>query len=170
MTACWIQRNPRWTWLVAVSILLLLDQSTKSYFSTILELGEAVRVTDLLNFVHVLNMGAAFSLLADASGWQRWFFISVTMLLVGVVSLVCLAPHVEPLDRWAGALVVGGGGGNLVDRIHIGAVVDFLDFHWRNIHWPAFNLADVFIVCATLTWCLFSLRAPIRKTHEELLS
>ena len=61
----------------------------------------------------------------------------------------------------------GGGDGNLMDRVHIGAVVDFLDFHWRSIHWPAFNLADVFIVCATLTWCLFSLRAPIRKTPEE---
>ena len=69
---------------------------------------------------------------------------------------------------------VGGGGGNLVDRIHIGAVVDFLDFHWRNIHWPAFNLADVFIVCAALTWCLASLKAsprqPTRRTSEELPS
>jgi signal peptidase II len=174
MTARWTQRNPRWTWLAAVSILLLLDQSTKSYFSTILELGEAVRVTDLLNFVHVLNTGAAFSLLADASGWQRWFFIGVSVLVVGVVSVACLAPHAEPLDRWAGAFVVGGGGGNLVDRIHIGAVVDFLDFHWRNIHWPAFNLADVFIVCAALTWCLVSLKAPprqlTRKSPKELPS
>ena len=175
MTARWTKRNPRWTWLAAVAILLLLDQSTKSYFSTILELGEAVRVTDLLNFVHVLNTGAAFSLLADASGWQRWFFIGVSVLVVGVVSVACLAPHVEPLDRWAGAFVEGGGGGNLVDRIHIGAVVDFLDFHWRNIHWPAFNLADVFIVCAALTWCLVSLKTPprqqpTRKSPEELPS
>ena len=158
MTARWTKRNPRWTWLAAVAILLLLDQSTKSYFSTILELGEAVRVTDLLNFVHVLNTGAAFSLLADASGWQRWFFIGVSVLVVGVVSVACLAPHVEPLDRWAG-----------------GAVVDFLDFHWRNIHWPAFNLADVFIVCAALTWCLVSLKTPprqqpTRKSPEELPS
>ena len=89
MTAPWTKRNPRWTWLAAVAILLLLDQSTKSYFSTILELGEAVRVTDLLNFVHVLNTGAAFSLLADASGWQRWFFIGVSVLVVGVVSVAC---------------------------------------------------------------------------------
>ncbi len=69
MTARWTQRNPRWTWLAAVAILLLLDQSTKSYFSTILELGEAVRVTDWFNVVHVLNAGAAFSFLADAGGW-----------------------------------------------------------------------------------------------------
>ncbi len=170
MTARWTQRNPRWTWLAAVAILLLLDQSTKLYFSTILELGEAVQVTDWLNFVHVLNAGAAFSFLADAGGWQRWFCIGVSVLVVGVVSFVCLARQAEPLDRWLGAFVAGGGGGNLVDRVQIGAVVDFLDLHWGNIHWPAFNLADVFIVCATLTWCLFSLRVPIRKTPEELPS
>lgn len=174
MTARWIQRNPRWIWLGAVSTLLLLDQITKSFFSTHLELGEAVRVTDWLNVVHVLNTGAAFSLLADAGGWQRWLFIGVSTLVVGVVSVVCLARQAEPLDRWLGAFVVGGGGGNLVDRIQTGAVVDFLDFHWRNIHWPAFNLADVFIVCAALTWCLVSLKAPPReptsKTPEELPS
>lgn len=174
MTARWTQRNPRWTWLAAVAILLLLDQSTKSYFSTILELGEAVRVTDWFNFVHVLNAGAAFSFLADAGGWQRWFFIGVSVLVMGFVSVVCLARQAEPLDRWLGAFVAGGGGGNLVDRVQIGAVVDFLDFHWRNIHWPAFNLADVFIVCGALTWCLASLKAPprqpTRKVSEELPS
>ena len=164
MTARWTQRNPRWTWLAAVAILLLLDQSTKSYFSTTLELGETVRVTDWLNFVHVLNAGAAFSFLADAGGWQRWFFIGVTVLVVGVVSAVCLGRQAEPLDRWLGAFVAGGGTGNLIDRVQIGAVVDFLDFHWRDIHWPAFNLADVFIVCAAMTWCLFAMKAPPRKS------
>lgn len=172
MTARWTQRNPRWAWLAIVATLLLLDQFTKSYFSSTLELGEAVRVTDWLNFVHVLNEGAAFSFLADAGGWQRWFFIGVSVLVVGVVSMVCLSRQAEPLDRWLGAFVAGGGGGNLVDRVQIGAVVDFLDFHWRNIHWPAFNLADVFIGCSALTWCLVSLKAPprqpTRKTAEEL--
>ncbi|MEY3519339.1 MAG: hypothetical protein RLZZ177_54 [Pseudomonadota bacterium] len=174
MNARWTQRNPTCAWLAAVAILLLLDQSTKSYFSTTLELGEAIRVTDWLNLVHVLNTGAAFSLLADAGGWQRWFFIGISVLVVGVVSVACLARQAEPLDRWLGAFVVGGGGGNLVDRVQIGAVVDFLDFHWGNIHWPAFNLADVFIVCAALTWCVVSLKAPPRqptpKATEELRS
>jgi signal peptidase II len=163
MMARWLQRNPRWTWIAAVAILLLLDQLTKSMFSTALELGEVIRVTDWLNFVHVLNTGAAFSLLADAGGWQRWFFIAVSALVVGVVSLLCLARQAERLDRWVGAFVVGGGGGNLIDRIQTGAVVDFLDFHWRNIHWPAFNLADVFIVCSMLVWCVVSMKAPPRQ-------
>ena len=167
MTARWTQRNPRCTWLAAVAILLLLDQSTKSYFATKLDLGEVVRVTDWFNFVHVLNSGAAFSFLADAGGWQRWFFIGVSVLVVGVVSVVCLSPQAVTLDRWLGAFVVGGGGGNLVDRVQIGAVVDFLDFHWGNNHWPAFNLADVFIVCAALTYCFFSLTAPLRQPARE---
>lgn len=174
MTARWTQRNPRWTWLAAVATLLFVDQVSKSYFSTTLELGEAIKVTEWFNLVHVLNTGAAFSLLADAGGWQRWFFISVTALVVGVVSVVCLARQAEPLDRWVGAFVVGGGGGNFVDRVQIGAVVDFLDFHWRSIHWPAFNLADVFIVCSMLVWCLASLKSPARpsprKAPEELPS
>lgn len=164
MTARWTQRNPRWTWLATVASILLLDQFTKSYFSATLELGEAVRVTDWLNFVHVLNAGAAFSFMADAGGWQRWFFIGVSVLVVGAVSAVCLTRQAEPLDRWLGAFVAGGGTGNLVDRVQIGAVVDFLDFHWRDIHWPAFNLADVFIVCAAMTWCLFALKAPPRQS------
>ena len=99
----------------------------------------------------------------------------VALLVIGVVSVWAPDRPVEELTpRWAGAFVAGGGGGNLMDRVHIDAVVDFLDFHWRNIHWPAFNLADVFIVCAALIWSLVSLKAPprqpTRKTPEELPS
>ena len=160
MTARWTRRYLRSTWLAAVATLVFIDQISKSYFSTILKLGEAVKVTEWFNFVHVLNPGAAFSFLADAGGWQRWFFIGVSALVVGFVLVMCLFRQVNMTERWAGAFVAGGGGGNLVDRIQTGAVVDFLDFHWRNIHWPAFNLADVFIVCAALTWCFASLREP----------
>ena len=167
MNVRWTQRYQRWTWLAAVSVLLFADQLSKSYFSTTLDLGEAIKVTEWFNFVHVLNTGAAFSLLADAGGWQRWFFIGVTALVVGVVSVLCLARQAEPLDRWVGVFVVGGGGGNLADRVQIGAVVDFLDFHWRSIHWPAFNLADIFIVCSTLVWCFASLKSPPRKTTSK---
>lgn len=167
MTVRWTQRHPRWTWLAAVALLLILDQATKSFFSNTLALGESVTVTEWFNFVHVLNAGAAFSFLADAGGWQRWFFIGVTVVVVGVVSVVCLARQAEPLDRWVGAFVVGGGGGNLVDRVQIGAVVDFLDFHWGTIHWPAFNMADVFIVSSVLVWCFASLKSPPRQSHRK---
>lgn len=164
MIARWTQRNPRWTWLAAVATLLFVDQSSKLYFSRTIELGEAIQVTEWFNFVHVLNAGAAFSLLADAGGWQRWFFIVVAVLVVGVVAVVCLGRQAAPLDRWVGAFVVGGGGGNLVDRIQIGAVVDFLDFHWGSIHWPAFNLADVFVVCSLVVWGFSSMKSLPRTS------
>lgn len=167
MNARWTQRNPRLLWLAAVASLLLVDQLSKWYFSTTLALGEAIKVTEWLNFVHVLNAGAAFSFLADAGGWQRWFFIGVAVVVVGVVSVVCLAQKAEPLDRWMGAFVAGGGVGNLVDRIQIGAVVDFLDFHWGTIHWPAFNMADVFIVCSVLVWCVASMRSSQRPVSQK---
>lgn len=167
MKVRWTQRNPRWTWLVAVAVLLFVDQLSKSYFSSTLALGEAIKVTEWFNFVHVLNTGVAFSLLADAGGWQRCFFIGVTALVVSVGAVVCLARQAEPLDRWVGAFVVGGGGGNLVDRVQIGAVVDFLDFHWRSIHWPAFNLADIFIVCSMLVWCFASMKSPPRQATRK---
>jgi signal peptidase II len=174
MNTRWTQRNPRWIWLVTVTILLWLDQTTKSFFSNALELGEAIAVTQWFNFVYVLNPGAAFSFLADAGGWQRWFFIGISVMVVGIVSTVCLSRKADPLDRWVGAFVVGGGGGNLVDRIQLGAVVDFLDFHWRHIHWPAFNLADIFVVCAALVWFLVSWKAralpPPHPSAEELPS
>ena len=166
MTARWTQRNPQLTWLAAVATLLFVDQVSKSFFSTTLEPGEAVQVTEWLNFVHVLNTGAAFSLLADAGGWQRWFFIGVSMLVVGVVWMASLARQARPIDRWVGAFVVGGGSGNLMDRVQIGAVVDFLDLHWRNIHWPAFNLADVFIVVAAGAWILMSFRPPVASSEN----
>jgi signal peptidase II len=164
--AYWPKRHPRQVWLIAVAALIFADQISKTHFSTNLALGEGVLVTEWLNFVHVLNRGAAFSLLADAGGWQRWFFIGVSVLVVGFVSAVCLARQALTVDRLAGALVVGGGGVNLIDRVQMGAVVDFIDVHWRGIHWPAFNLADVFIVGGALVWCLFSIRSPARPVNS----
>lgn len=170
----WTQRHPRWAWLALVGTLLLADQASKTWFSSTLPLGAAVPVTDWLNLVHVLNTGAAFSLLADAGGWQRWLFVAVATFVIGVVSWVCLTPSATPLDRWVGAFVVAGGGGNLIDRLQTGAVVDFLDLHWKSIHWPAFNLADIFVVCSMMFWCFVSLKAPPRapepSVHEKGIS
>jgi signal peptidase II len=167
MTTSWLKGHPRWAWFTAVAVLLLVDQITKAYFADFLALGESVRVTDWLNFVHVLNTGAAFSLLADAGGWQRYFFILIALIVVIAVSFVCLTRRAEVMDRWVGAFVVAGAGGNLIDRIQTGAVVDFLDFHWHQIHWPAFNFADVYVVCSVLTWSALAMRAPQRKTDPS---
>ena len=87
--------------------------------------------------------------------------------MVGFVSVVCLARQAEPMDRWLGAFVAGGGGGNLVDRVQIGAVVDFLDFHAFGYHWPAFNVADSAIVVGAGLILLDSLLLSPRATTIE---
>lgn len=158
---------PRLAWLTAVAFLLALDQLSKSWFASSIALGTAIEVTSWFNLVHVLNTGAAFSLLADAGGWQRMFFIVVGFVVVVPITFLCLARQVEPLDRVAGALLVSGGSGNLIDRITSGAVTDFLDLHWRGLHWPAFNLADVFIVMAAGAWILMSFRPSVATTRSQ---
>lgn len=150
--------RPRLTWLIAVGLLLAIDQLSKVWFASTISLGTAVEVTSWFNLVHVLNTGAAFSLLAEVGGWQRVFFIIVGVMVVVPITFVCLGHQVEPLERLVGALIVAGGSGNLIDRIVSGAVTDFLDLHWQGLHWPAFNLADVFIVAAAGAWILMSLR------------
>lgn len=159
---------PRLWWLAVVVLLIGADQVTKSYFSNAIPLGSAVAITDWFNLVHVLNAGAAFSLLADAGGWQRYFLIFIGVICVVGVSFACLKRKVDAFEMAVGAAVVAGGGGNLIDRIQAGAVVDFLDMHWRGVHWPAFNLADVFVVAAVIAWVLFSLKMSIqsRQSHR----
>ena len=94
--------------------------------------------------VHVWNSGAAFSLLADAGGWQRWFFIALATGVSAWLALALIKPRL-PLEAAAYCLILGGALGNLTDRVFRGYVVDSLDFHWGGWHWPAFNLADLAI-------------------------
>ena len=88
-------------------------------------------------------------------------------MVVAPITLISLFKHAEPLERLVGALIVAGGTGNLIDRMFTGAVTDFLDLHWRGLHWPAFNLADVFIVLAVIGWGLMSLPHSPPKTRSE---
>lgn len=155
-----------------VLALISIDQSTKAFFASTIPLGSAIEVTSWFNFVHVLNTGAAFSILADAGGWQRWFFIFIGVLVLLPITLLCLLRKIDPAECWICAGVVAGGGSNLIDRIQTGAVVDFLDVHWKALHWPAFNLADVFIVSAMFAWVglsiIMSQRPPTDLCKESL--
>ena len=162
----WLKR-PRIVWPISVCVLVGLDQLTKAYFANTIPLGGGIQVTEWFNLVHVLNEGAAFSLLADADGWQRPFLITVSLLVVIPATVVCLSKHVDALDRWIGAAIVAGGTGNLIDRVQTGAVVDFLDLHWQRLHWPAFNLADIYIVLAAITWLVLSLKPATRRTATD---
>jgi len=141
-------------WLALAALVSLLDQGTKLWVLGDFHPGEVRAVTDFFNLVLVFNPGAAFSFLAAAGGWQRWFFI-VLALGISVWLVVMIRRHAaERLLPLALALVLGGALGNTIDRLYLGAVVDFLDFHVAGRHWPAFNLADSAIVLgvALMIW------------------
>ena len=132
-------------YLLAVS-LACLDQATKYAIETLMPLRASIEVSSFFNLVHVLNPGAAFSFLADAGGWQRYLFVGLgaavsTLLMFGLWRGVR-----SRFETAAYVCVIGGALGNVIDRLRIGAVVDYLDFHWLGWHWPAFNLADIFVV------------------------
>jgi signal peptidase II len=164
------QSNQRmlWTWLVLATVLVLLDQLTKAMITTALAPEESIAVTRFFNLVYTMNPGAAFSFLASAPGWQRWFFSAIA-LGASIVLVVLIARHPRSPQATAYTLILGGAIGNLCDRIRHGAVVDWLDFHAHGMHWPAFNLADVWIVIGAGLMLWISSRAthPVAETEKE---
>jgi len=129
-------------WLVIAALIALADQASKNAVSASLRFGEAREITGFFNLVLAHNRGAAFSFLSEAGGWQRALFIGIAVLAVAVI-VVMLARHPGERVFSAGlALILGGALGNLWDRILLGHVVDFLDFHALGWHFWAFNLAD----------------------------
>jgi signal peptidase II len=132
---------PRLLWLSV--LVLVLDQLSKFWIMARFEEYEVLVVWPVFNLTLVYNTGAAFSFLSDAGGWQRWFFIGVA-IVVSIVMTVWLT-RLRPAERLTGfglALVIGGAVGNLIDRIWLGKVVDFLQWHWEEWYWPSFNVAD----------------------------
>ncbi|MDO9237885.1 MAG: signal peptidase II [Aquabacterium sp.] len=138
-----------WPWLGIAFILILCDQFTKTLIVGYFQLGDSREVWSFFNVVRVHNTGAAFSFLAHAGGWQRWFFVALgAVATVGIIYM--LRQHSgQRLFSWALSLILGGAVGNVIDRLVHGYVVDFLDFHWAVLspmfyggHFPAFNVAD----------------------------
>lgn len=129
-------------WLGLALIFLIADQFTKILILGYYQLGDSTVVTSFFNIVRVHNTGAAFSFLADASGWQRWFFTGIGVIAVGVILWMLKAHPGQKLFSFAMACILGGAVGNVIDRVRYGYVVDFLDFYWGTWHFPAFNIAD----------------------------
>jgi signal peptidase II len=129
-------------WLGLAFILLLADQFTKVLILGYYHPGESTYVTSFFNIVRVHNSGAAFSFLAGASGWQRWFFVGIALVAVLVILYLLRSHAGQRLFSFALACILGGAIGNVIDRLLHGYVVDFLDFHLRSWHFPAFNVAD----------------------------
>ena len=138
-------------WLGISALIVLLDWVTKQWASEALELYRPQEVFSWLNITLAHNYGAAFSILSDAGGWQRGFFI-VLASLVSVILLVWLLrlPRKDWRTGLGIALVLGGAIGNLIDRVQLGYVVDFIDVHIGGWHYPAFNVADSAISCGVI--------------------
>ena len=133
------------TFLGFSALIALADQLIKWLVQQSMAYGQSVEITPFFNWVHVWNKGAAFSLFADGDGWQRYFFIAIAIVVSAVLVKLIRDSH-KRTEALAYSMVLGGAFGNVIDRVFRGYVVDYLDFHWQSRHWPAFNLADVFIV------------------------
>ena len=144
-------------WLSLSTLVIILDQLSKASISGHFIYGESMFVTSLFNLVLAHNQGAAFSFLNDAGGWQRWMFSAIA-LIASVWIIWLLRKHREQkLFCFGMAMILGGALGNLIDRVAYGYVVDFLQFHWNEHYFPAFNLADSAITCGAglLLWDSF---------------
>lgn len=131
-----------WRWFALAALVVLADQATKALVLARFAPGERLEVAPFFNLVLVYNKGAAFSLLSDASGWQKPLLVAFAIAAAAIVSVLIVRRPGERLLCTGLALILGGALGNVIDRLRFGQVIDFLDFHAAGWHWPAFNVAD----------------------------
>jgi signal peptidase II len=129
-------------WLGIAFIVILADQFTKTLILGDFQLGDSRTVTSFFNVVRVHNTGAAFSFLANAAGWQRWFFVVLGLAATVFIVWMLLRHGGQRLFSFALALILGGALGNVIDRLLHGYVVDFIQVHWGSAYFPSFNVAD----------------------------
>lgn len=156
----------RWWWIVL--LVFVVDIATKQFMNEWLSYGRPVFVMPLLDFTLLYNKGAAFSFLADQSGWQRWFFTTVSAVVS--VALVFWLKSLPRQQVWLGvalALILGGALGNLFDRALYGYVIDFISVHWEDAYFPAFNVADSAITVGAIMMGVDVIRDSFRKEAAD---
>jgi signal peptidase II len=157
-------RAPAWrgreaVWWAVAAVVVIADHATKWIAGELMSSRPPVVVTPFFNFVLAHNTGAAFSFLAEGSGWQRWLFAGIAVLAAALIS-VLIRRHAGQRLFCAGlALILGGAIGNLIDRLARGYVIDFLQLHAGGWYWPAFNMADSAITVGAALVVLDSLRS-----------
>jgi signal peptidase II len=158
-------------WLGLGVVVVVVDQATKWYVVRTLELGDEVAVLPFFSWVRWHNEGAAFSLLSQAGGWQRWFFI---VLAVGFVAFIVYElrrlPDGHRTMGWVYGLIVGGAVGNLIDRVIHGYVVDFVLVHYKHYYFPAFNVADSALTIGATLWIGVTVAEFFRQRQEQASS
>ena len=158
-----INRGRAVVWLLLSALVVLADQLSKSYITSHYGEFEFTTVLPVLDITRMHNVGAAFSFLATASGWQRWLFITLAVTVsIGIVVWLYRMPRSQGLLACGLALVLGGAIGNVIDRIRLGAVVDFIHFHWDRAYFPAFNIADSAITVGAACLILDAMLEPKR--------
>lgn len=152
----------QWSWITV--LVIILDQLSKILADQLLQYHQPVAIMPLFNFTLMYNKGAAFSFLASAGGWQRWFFLILTTAVSVFLYfwLKKLKTH-QVLQYTSLALILGGAIGNLIDRAIYGHVIDFLDVYYQQHHWPAFNIADSAITVGAILLIIDTLKNP----HES---
>lgn len=156
----------KWLWLSG--LVIVLDQLSKWLAENALTLYRPVPVLPFFNLTLMYNTGAAFSFLANAGGWQRWFFLALS-LIISIILVIWLSRLKAGEGRLAAALalILGGAMGNLIDRALHGYVIDFLDFYYGQWHWPAFNLADSAITIGAVLLVVDSLLRARQASETE---
>ena len=155
-----------WRWLFLAAVLIVLDQVTKLYFDSSLRYGQRINVLPFFDFTLLYNPGAAVSFLAQAEGWQRWFFTILGLLASAFILGMMHKNRSNKRMMLALTLILGGALGNVIDRIAYGHVVDFLLFYWKDWYYPAFNIADTGITLGAILLILDEL-LRLRGQHAR---
>ncbi len=164
-----MQSGARWLW---ISVLVIVaDQLSKIWIQRNMAMKETIELLPVLNIFHTFNPGAAWSICADCGGWQRWMFsgLAVVVSIVLVIWLRRLPLATHKLLAMGLALITGGAIGNLIDRLYLGHVIDFVQVHWRGWYFPSFNVADAAISVGAAFVILDSLREMARERRARAL-
>lgn len=156
-----------WHWLWIAALVIALDQLSKAWIIRHFGVDQTVALLPVLSFTLRGNPGAAFSMLADASGWQRWFFsgVAIAVSLAILVYLVRMDARRHRLLAAGLSLILGGAVGNLIDRLRLGQVIDFIVVHWKGAYFPAFNAADSAITVGAILFLIDALILEPRRSR-----
>lgn len=131
-------------WLGVAAAWVVIDQLTKLWAENDLTFGESIEILPVLNLTLGYNTGAAFSIFGGGAGWQRWFLAAIAIAVSGY--LIYWLRHIASSESWLAlglSLVLAGAIGNLIDRLRLGHVIDFIHMYYQDYHWPIFNVADI---------------------------
>lgn len=145
-------------WLALAALVVVLDQLSKGWITGVFELGDSQRITSFFNLVRAHNPGAAFSFLAGAGGWQRWFFVAIAAVASVFIVWMLRGHPTQRLFCFALAMILGGAIGNVIDRLVHGHVIDFIQLHYAGAYFPSFNVADSAITLGAVLLIVDELR------------